>query len=72
MTIVNRLAERGYITRARATHDGRRQALALTESGASALASAKAGIIEHETWLKARFTADEVKNLVEMLKRIHD
>lgn len=72
MTIVNRLQERGYLRRERSEADGRKQALFLTVAGEVALAEAKSCIAAHETWLKARFTSDEIKKLVEMLARIHE
>ncbi len=72
MTIVNRMQERGYLRRERSDRDGRMQALHLTAAGEAALLEAKACIESHETWLKSRFTPDEVKKLVEMLSRIHD
>ena len=72
MTIVNRLQDRAYLRRERSASDARKQALYLTEKGREALARAKAAIAEHEAWLKARFTADEVEKLVEMLARIHE
>lgn len=72
MTIVNRLEQRGYVQRRRSRSDGRKQALYLTSAGEAALAGAKSCIASHEAWLKARFTADEVEKLVEMLERIHD
>jgi DNA-binding MarR family transcriptional regulator len=72
MTIVNRLQERAYLRRERSDSDGRKQALYLTEAGARALAEAKQCIAEHETWLKARFSAAEIEKLVEMLARIHE
>jgi DNA-binding MarR family transcriptional regulator len=72
MTIVNRLQDRGYLRRERSDSDGRKQALFLTEPGTVALGQAKRCIAEHEAWLKARFTPDEIKNLVEMLARIHE
>ena len=72
MTIVNRLQERDFLRRERSTSDARKQALFLTAEGQAALARAKRCIAEHEAWLKGRFTADEVKKLVEMLARIHD
>ena len=72
MTIVNRLQERGFLRRERSTSDARKQALFLTDEGEAALVTAKRCIAEHEAWLKGRFTADEVKKLVEMLARIHD
>jgi DNA-binding MarR family transcriptional regulator len=72
MTIVNRLQERKFLRRERSTSDGRKQALFLTVEGCGALVRAKQCIGEHEAWLKSRFNPDEVKNLVEMLARIHE
>ena len=72
MTIVNRLQARGFLRRERSTSDRRKQALFLNETGARALAEAKRCVVEHESWLKGRFTADEIEKLVEMLARIHE
>ena len=72
MTIVNRLQARCYMRRERSTSDGRKQALYVTDAGVAALAEAKRCIGEHEAWLKARFTAEEIEKLVEMLARIHE
>jgi DNA-binding MarR family transcriptional regulator len=72
MTIVNRLQARAFLRRERSPSDRRKQALFLTQSGANALAHAKRSIASHESWLKGRFTADEIEKLVEMLARIHE
>ena len=72
MTIVNRLQDRDFLRRERSDSDGRKQALYLTDAGIAALAEAKAAIAEHEAWLKARFTREEIEKLVEMLARIHE
>lgn len=72
MTIVNRLQARAFLRRKRSTSDARKQALHLTDAGAAALVEAKAAVAEHEAWLKARFTAEEIEKLVEMLARIHE
>ena len=72
MTIVNRMQDRGYMRREQSERDRRKQALFLTDAGAGALTEAKRCVAEHEAWLKARFTADEVEKLVEMLARIHE
>ena len=72
MTIVNRLQARGYLRRERSPSDRRRQALFLNDTGALALGEAKRCVAEHESWLKARFTGDEIEKLVEMLARIHE
>lgn len=71
MGIVNRLQARGYLRRDASTSDRRRQALFLDPEGEEALKEAKAAILEHEAWLKARFTAREVELLVALLGRIH-
>lgn len=72
MTIINRLQDRDYLRRERSTSDGRKQALFLTDEGKSALKQAQASVTQHETWLKSRFTSQEIEKLVEMLTRIHD
>lgn len=72
MTIVNRLQDRGFVVRTRSASDGRKQSLHLTAAGEAMLTKARACIAAHEAWLTARFSSDEVKKLVEMLKRIHD
>jgi len=72
MTIVNRLQDRGFMRRERSKIDGRKQELFVTTAGTDGLARAKDAINEHEDWLKARFTDQEVEKLVEMLARIHD
>lgn len=71
MGIVNRLQARGYLRRDASTSDRRRQALFLNPVGEDALKDAKAAILEHEAWLKARFTAREVDTLIALLARIH-
>ncbi len=72
MAIVNRLQARGYLVRGKSKTDGRKQTLNLTDVGKAALVEAKAAILEHEAWLKGRFTDQEVSQLVEMLSRIHE
>jgi DNA-binding MarR family transcriptional regulator len=72
MAIVNRLQARGYLVRGKSKSDGRKQTLNLTDAGKAALVEAKAAILEHEAWLKGRFTEREVDQLVEMLSRIHE
>lgn len=71
MAIINRLQARGYLVRDRSKVDGRRQTITLTRAGHDALAGARQAILEHEDWLKSRFTPAEVDNLIELLRRIH-
>lgn len=72
MSLVNRLQARAYLRRERSARDRRKQALFLTPAGSAALEEARCCIAEHEAWLKARFTPEEVAKLVEMLARIHE
>ena len=72
MAIVNRLQDRGYLVRGASLTDRRKQTLNLTDAGRDALAKAKDAILEHERWLKSRFTDQEVEMLIEMLTRIHE
>lgn len=72
MAIVNRLQDRGFLERGKSMSDGRKQTLNLTDEGRKALAVAKTAIAEHEEWLKSRYTAAEVKKLIELLSRLHE
>lgn len=72
MAMVNRLQERGFVERNASKTDRRRQTLHLTEAGHAALLAARECILDHEDWLKARFTQAETALLVEFLRRIHE
>lgn len=72
MAIVNRLQKRGFVERGASQADRRRQTLQLTEAGHAGLVAARACILEHEQWLKERFTPGETGMLIELLRRIHE
>lgn len=72
MGIVNRLQKRRFLRRGRSTEDRRRQALFLEPEGRAMLHKARAAVVEHEKWLKGRFTAREVSTLMSLLERIHE
>lgn len=72
MAIVNRLQARRFLIRGKSPTDGRKQTLNLTTEGRTILGIAKKAIRAHEKWLKARFSANEVKKLIEYLTRIHE
>ncbi len=72
MAIINRLQARHYLRRDKSPTDGRKQALFLQPEGVQVLAAAKDAIRAHENWLKSRFTAKEISQLIEMLARIHE
>lgn len=71
MGIVNRLQARGFVVRGKSANDGRKQTLNLTGEGQAALIVAREAVLEHERWLKSRFTEREVDTLIELLSRIH-
>jgi DNA-binding MarR family transcriptional regulator len=71
MAITNNLMDRNLVKRRDAGVDRRRQMLYLTEAGSVALADARAAIAAHEVWLKARFTPEEVEQLIALLRRVH-
>ncbi len=72
MAIINRLQGRGFVERGASRGDRRRQTLHLTTAGHEALVSARACVMDHEAWLKARFTPRETATLVKLLRRIHE
>ncbi|KHS48821.1 MULTISPECIES: MarR family winged helix-turn-helix transcriptional regulator [Novosphingobium] len=72
MAIINRLQAKHFLRRDRSPRDGRKQALFLEPAGVEMLARAKQAIGEHEAWVKSRFTDKEVRQLIELLSRIHE
>lgn len=72
MAIVNRLQSRHLLRRAASKSDGRKQALFLEPAGTTILGEAKKAVLEHERWLKGRFTHREIDRLIEFLARIHE
>lgn len=72
MAIINRLQARHYLRRDKSPTDGRKQALFIESEGAKALSNAKTAILDHENWLKSRFSPKEITKLIEMLARIHE
>ena len=71
MATVDRLEQRGCLLRIRSVSDRRRQELNLTPEGESVLARAMKAIAAHERHFTSRFTAPELKALVNALSRIH-
>lgn len=71
MAVVDRLEQRGFLTRVRSKEDRRRQELYLTDDGEVMLTKAKAAIAEHEAKFTRRFSAQELRTLVGALSRIH-
>lgn len=71
MALVHGLEKRGLVSRSPSRTDGRRIAFRLTDAGEALLAKAKVAIVEHEAWVKGRFSATELATLEEMLARIY-
>lgn len=72
MAIINRLEARDLLIRGKSETDGRKQTLNLTDAGQEMLRVAKQAILDHENWLKSRFSDKEVSKLIELLTRIHE
>ena len=72
MAIINRLEGRRLLRRGQSASDGRKQTLKLTPTGHKILIDAKRAVLEHEEWLKRSFTKQEVRTLIDLLRRIHD
>jgi DNA-binding MarR family transcriptional regulator len=70
MAIIDKLEDRGLITRERSRHDARRQELFLTPKGRKVLTQSKASLAKHEHWMTSRFSDSEVAMLMDLLQRI--
>jgi DNA-binding MarR family transcriptional regulator len=71
MAIVNRLSKRKFVVRGDSETDGRKQTLDILPAGQKALHQARLAIRAHEKWLKGRFSAQELKTLIGLLRKIH-
>lgn len=72
MAVIDRLQERGLITRDRSDVDRRRQELHLTPSGDSMLAKLRGRIAKHEQRMRALFTEAEMNALLSALRKLQD
>ncbi len=71
MSLVDRLESRELLRRERSSSDRRRQHLYLTPAGTQILAVATDRVREHEARLTAAFTPEELAQVVQGLRRIH-
>jgi len=69
--IIDRLEERGFVVREVSAHDRRSHALKLTPEGSTALAELKQLTSAHEDHMTHMLTADEKKQLIDLLARLH-
>jgi len=72
VSLVDRMEEAGWVTRRRSTDDRRRQGIFLTPDGTKACRSLKKEMIDHERKFVSRFTEQELRTLIALLRRLHD
>lgn len=69
--MVKSLVDRGLVRQEPSPSDGRRIVLRLTEEGKAVFPHAKAAVERHEKWLKERFSAAEVTQVTDLMKRVY-
>jgi DNA-binding MarR family transcriptional regulator len=72
VALVDRMEDAGWVTRKRSTDDRRRQGIFLTPAGAKTCGSLKKEMIEHERKFVGRYTDQELRTLIALLRRLHD
>jgi DNA-binding MarR family transcriptional regulator len=72
VSLVDRMESAGWVTRQRSTEDRRRQGIFLTPAGVKACRSLKKEMIEHERKFVSRYTDQEIRMLIALLRRLHD
>lgn len=72
VSLVDRMEDAGWVTRQRSTEDRRRQGIYLTPAGAKACRALKKEMIDHERKFVSRYTDQELRTLIALLRRLHD
>ncbi|HET7811775.1 MAG TPA: MarR family transcriptional regulator [Steroidobacteraceae bacterium] len=72
VSLIDRMEDSGWVTRRRSTDDRRRQGIFLTAEGARACRSLKKEMIDHERKFVSRYTDQELRMLISLLRRLHD
>ncbi len=72
VSLVDRMEHAGWVERRRSTEDRRRQGIFLTPAGVKACRSLKKEMIDHERKFVSRFTEQELRVLISLLRRLHD
>jgi DNA-binding MarR family transcriptional regulator len=72
VALVDRMEDAGWVTRKRSTDDRRRQGIFLTQAGGKTCASLKKEMIDHERKFVSRYTDQELRTLIALLRRLHD
>jgi DNA-binding MarR family transcriptional regulator len=72
VTLVDRMEDAGWVTRKRSTDDRRRQGIFLTPAGVKTCRALRKEMIEHERKFVSRYTDQELRTLIALLRRLHD
>ena len=72
VSLVDRMEEFGWVERRRSTEDRRRQGIFLTAAGTKACRSLRKEMIDHERKVVDRYTDQELRTLIALLRRLHD
>ena len=72
VTLIDRMEHTGWVERRRSSEDRRRQGIFVTPAGARACRSLKKEMIEHERKFVNRFSEQELRLLISLLRRLHD
>jgi DNA-binding MarR family transcriptional regulator len=72
VSLVDRMERSGWVQRKRSSEDRRRQGIFLTPAGSKSYKSLKKEMVEHERKFADRFSDNELKTLIGLLRRLHD
>ena len=72
VSLIDRLEHSGWVERRRSTEDRRRQGIFLTPEGVKACRSLRKEMIEHERKFVSRYSEQELRVLISLLRRLHD
>jgi DNA-binding MarR family transcriptional regulator len=72
VSLVDRLEHSGWVERRRSTEDRRRQGIFLTAEGLKACRSLRKEMIDHERKFVSRYSEQELRVLISLLRRLHD
>jgi DNA-binding MarR family transcriptional regulator len=72
VALIDRMEEAGWVTRRRSTDDRRRQGIFLTPAGTKTCRALRKEMIDHERKFVSRYTDQELRTLIALLRRLHD
>ena len=72
VSLIDRMEHAGWVERRRSTEDRRRQGIFLTGPGMKACRSLKKEMLDHERKFVSRYTEQELRLLISLLRRLHD